>query len=428
MAEKRERAVSTNDLGKYGWLIVFVGIALNFMCSGIQVEAANLLIPQFAANMGVSEAQIYALSTPLSFVSLAWMFIAGQICRRKGAKFVMIIAFIGLMGNMVLWAMPNLTWPLYILARIGQLIGATGIVAIGYATIVANWFPTKKDLVQGWATMGSNLATALFLPLMLLLMRHMAFQNIFWFYFGYDVIILLLVVFVLRNNPEERGVHPDNDPNMTMEMAEELKRKEAEYIKTSPWTVGKLLKTKQTWLIAISMAIVMLVTVGILMTLVPTLMGKGFTQEGAVGCMTVAAVVGLVASYLWGYIGIKWGTKMACITVYIVSTLAVIFMLIPGRFAAYVSVFLIGCFIGAGNNLSPSLIQEVFGRFDFAAALGVVLPIAGLIQGQAGTVTGVPLSITGTYTLGYIILLVLNVIGFICLMVLDTNCVGRNEL
>ena len=46
------------------------------------------------------------------------------------------------------------------------------IMSAGYLSngvIVANWFPKKKGIVMGYTTMGHNLATALFVPLILYL-------------------------------------------------------------------------------------------------------------------------------------------------------------------------------------------------------------------------------------------------------------------
>jgi len=115
-------------------------------------------------------------------------------------------------------------------------------------------------------------------------------------------------------------------------------------------------------------------------------------------------------------------------TVYIVVFGAILFMLLPFKWSAYGVVFCVGCFIGAGNNLCPSLIQEVYGRFDYAAAVTVVMPIWGLIAGNAATVVGVPLSLTNNFVVSYIFLAVIALIGFILIWRMDTTCIGRNRL
>ncbi len=416
-----------NDFGARGWLLIIVGIFLNFMCSGIQVEASNFIIPNFADILAVSEAAIYAIATPLSILGYVSLFLFGLLGRRIGAKNIMLLSFLCNIISMILFATCT-NFALYFVGRIFLQVGCSGIIQIGLSSMIANWFPTKKDLAQGWSTMGSNLATAAFLPIMYVLIAWLNFQKTFWVYGIVFLALAIVTAVFLKTNPEEAGCYPDNNKNMTIADAEALKAKEEEYVKTSPWTVGKLLKTKQVWQIAVGMGIIMLITVGMLMTMVNTLMMKGMTQTGAVAAMSVAAIVGLAASYLWGYIGVKLGTKRACLTVYIVVFAAIIFMLLPFNWSAYGVVFCVGCFIGAGNNLCPSLIQEIFGRYDFAAALVVIMPIWQVICGNASTIVGVPLSVTGNYVVSYLFLAVIAAVGFILIWRTDTTCIGRNEL
>ena len=51
----------------------------------------------------------------------------------------------------------------------------------------------------------------------------------------------------------------------------------AEYKRTSPWTIRRLLRTKQVWQIAIGYGIILLITVGVLSTFVTTLSIKAVT-------------------------------------------------------------------------------------------------------------------------------------------------------
>lgn len=427
MEQTTVKKTSTNNFGARGWLLIAVGICCNFMSSGIQVEASNFIIPNFAPILNVSEAAIYAIGTPLAFVGYASLFLFGLLGRKIGAKNIMIVSFLCCIISMGLFAIST-TFTVYVIGRVFLQLGCSGVVQIGLSTLIANWFPTKKDLAQGWVTMGSNLSTAAFLPIMMVLINKMSFQKCFWVYGAAFAAVMIFVWVFLKSNPEEAGCYPDNDRSMTLEKVEELKAKEAEYSKSSPWTVGKLLKTKQTWQVAIGMGIIMMITVGMLMTLIPTLAMKGLTETKAVTMMTVAALIGLVASYTWGYIGVKFGTKKACMTVYTVVFGAILFMLLPGAWTVYGVVFCVGCFIGAGNNLCPSLIQEVFGRYDFPVAITVIMPIWQFICGNASTVVGVPLSLTGSYVVSYIFLAVLALIGFVIVWRMDTKCIGRNKL
>lgn len=67
------------------------------------------------------------------------------------------------------------------------------------------------------------------------------------------VIAVVSLVFV-RDNPEDVGLYPDNDQSMTREKAQALFEVGESYRKSSPWTISKLLRTKQVWQISIGTA------------------------------------------------------------------------------------------------------------------------------------------------------------------------------
>jgi MFS family permease len=316
----------------------------------------------------------------------------------------------------------------YTIGRVLINVASYGGITISFNGLVANWFPTKKDLVQGYATMGSNLATAFALIFLNLLINNLSIQKTYWVC-GLVYLIIAIISYVgFRDNPEDVNRFPDNDKTMTREKAMELQAIGEEYKKTSPWTIKKLLMTKQTWQIAIGFGMILLITVGILSTFVTTMTIKGLELNTAIGMMTAAAVVALPCSYLWGYLGTKFGTKRASLLLYVVIFLCVISMMIPVKESAYVAVVLLGCFIGAGNNLTPSIIGSVYGRYDFAKALTVIIPIWNIVVAFATTVVGVPQSLTGSYMVSYVVLLVCALVGFILVATLDERCIGRIDL
>ena len=204
-------------------------------------------------------------------------------------------------------------------------------------------------------------------------------------------------------------------------------RQGEEYRKNGGLTTGDILKKRQSWQIAFGYGIILLITVGILSTLVSTLIIKGLPEMNAISIMTIAAVLGIPFSYLWGYLGVKFSTKKATMLLYAVIFVMIAFMLIPGTWTAYVTAGLLGCFIGAGNNLTPAIIATVFGRYDFSKALAVIMPIWNIVVAFATTVVGVPQSLTGSYVAAYIVLTVVAVIGFILVVTLDDRCIGRED-
>lgn len=414
-----------SNLGLWGWGIVILGALGYFITSGVQNEGSNLLLPAYEAATGVSTATLYTLGTITGWIVIPLAYLMGRFLAKKGARTTLFVFWLVSAAGIAIMGISH-SAPMYLIGRILTNGGGNGALTMAFASLVTNWFPSKKDIVQGYATIGCNLATAFTLILISFLLKHFTITGTYLFLAGFEVVLAFLSL-AFHNNPEEIGHFPDNDENMTREQAQELLRRGEEYKKNSPWTTKKLLKTKQTWQIAIGYGFIMLITVGILSTLITTLTLKGVDQSTAVGTMTVAAIIAMPCSALWGVLAAKITTKKASLLLYVVAVLAVVFMMVPGKWSMYVVIPLIGCFLGAGNNLTPSMIGSIFGRYDFASAMAVIIPFWNCVSNLGGTVVGVPQALTGSYTLSYVLLLIIAVIGFIMIATLDDRLIGRAD-
>ena len=290
-------------------------------------------------------------------------------------------------------------------------VGANCATYIGLNGIITNWFPRKKDLVLGYVTMGSNLSTALCLYIIGFLLARVSLTGTFLVWGVIYLVLGVLSFVLLRDNPEELGEFPDNDRSLTQEQVQEQFRQGEEYRKNGGLTTGDILKKRQSWQIAFGYGIILLITVGILSTLVSTLIIKGLPEMNAISIMTIAAVLGIPFSYLWGYLGVKFSTKKshyAALCRYLChDRLHADPRHLDGLCHRGSAGLLHRCF---GNNLTPAIIATVFGRYDFSKALAIIMPIWNIVVAFATTVVGVPQSLTGSYVAAYIVLAVVAVI------------------
>mgnify|MGYP004461842673 CR=1 FL=1 len=410
-----------------GWLIVFLGMAMWFFAAAMTVEGANLIIPAFSTAYNVSAAALYGIATVASLISIPGVAACGALQSKIGPRKIILLCWtVAACGMGVLGLARNLT--VYCIGRVLMGVGTNCANYIGLNGIITNWFPRKKGLVLGYVTMGSNLSTALCLYLIGFLLTKLSLSGTFFIWGAIYLALGLLSFVLLRDNPEEMGEFPDNDRTLTQEQVQEQFHKGEEYRKAGGMTTMDILKKRQSWQIAFGYGIILLITVGVLSTLVSTLIIKGLPELKAVSIMTIAAVLGIPFSYLWGYLDVKFSTKKATMLLYCVIFAMIAFMLIPGTWTAYVTAVLLGCFIGAGNNLTPAIIATVFGRYDFSKALAVIMPIWNIVVAFATTVVGVPQSLTGSYVAAYIVLAVVAVIGFVLVITLDDHCIGKQDV
>ena len=178
-------------------------------------------------------------------------------------------------------------------------------------------------------------------------------------------------------------------------------------------TMGVIMKNKNTWLIGIGLGILWMTTIGLVSNFVPRLIMVGVSQQFAVSMLTIAAVVGIVGSYFWGWLDQKFSTKTASIIYgvwYLIALLLMIFhngsMVMTGLVVIFV-----GCGIGGIGNLIPSMIGTCFGRFGFIKANRVIAPLNTVIRSTALVVIGA----VGTMNLtrAYWIFFVCSVIAII---------------
>ena len=288
---------------------------------------------------------------------------------------------------------------------------AYGFCNTAAQVMIAHWFPTRKGLALGWATMGSNFSGALFVPLLLLFVG-MRGINFSFFGIGVLMVIVAVIYFVLvRDMPEELGCAPDNG-NVTPEELEAAKKEAAEY--KSPWTVGKLLKQKNVWFVSIGFGAYIMITVALVSQLIPRLVAGGWDPNKATSMMTIAALLGVAGSYATGWLDEKIGTKKTSVIYGIWYLVAVIFCAVPATdLTMYLSVFFLGIGLGGIGNLVPSLIGSLFNRHDFALGLGVINFINLVMRSFTFSILAFGLNNLGGYSGAYAIFAVINVIGII---------------
>jgi len=305
------KKISSEFLGNFGakgWGIILFTFFLFWMGSAWPITALNVIIPKFNELYGWGTAAMNNLTTLANWISLIGAAFFTWYCDRVGPKIVIAIGcFLGAIS-------------LFFWARCGSLIeftlwqsllniAGTAFCQIGLGALIANWFPTKKGLAMGWLTIGAVAQGMTIAKSQIYIIDNYSFKASFDVYGVAFLILTVICILFIKSNPEEAGAFPDNDRTMTREKVERLRAEGEIYKKTSPWTIIKLLMTKETWLIGISTGILALFVVGIMSNFVPLCVSRGLSTDEAVTLMIWIAPVVAVFSYLWGVADQKIGTR-----------------------------------------------------------------------------------------------------------------------
>lgn len=426
------KQLTNNRFGKWGWSMIIYTLLLYYIYAGLCVDSMNLYPDVFAGQYGMDRNLLLGLATPAGVIGVLGGVVFGHICMKTGVRLMsgisliiagILYAIFGFAGTPVMY--------LIVLTALCFVGNAFGLIST--ATLMGNWFPRKKGIALGWATMGAPLATATFVALLSVLYGSIGLPMTS---VGVGVVVVLmgiLTFFWAKDYPEEVGAYPDNIEEGSEQLAAQLS--EMKSYKSS-FTVGRLLRDKDMWLISVGFGLLWMVTVGIVSQFVPRMigvwapvMGAEAAQGKAMLMLTVAALIGLAGSYFWGWLDQKVGTKPAsCVysLSYIVALLLLIFAQV--EILIYIAVLFVGFGIGGLLNLMPSLVISVYGRHDFQAANSLVSPIASLLQKAAFALMAVLLTVSnGDYTLPYAVFIGVDVLGLLLLLCVTNKCKGKAD-
>lgn len=417
-----ENKSAKSDFGKRGWgLIVFCGFML-FFSTGTSVDGLNVTVAGLAALHNWDTATLLGFSTISGLISIIGMFIFGLICDRVGPrKLAMFSLLAG--GLSYIWYGHVQSMFQYAVALILVSLWANVFAWIAGGAYLSTWFPKRKGLALGWATIGNNMASA-FIVIVLTTFSTM-FGGIQWGITAVGVLVALLAIwaYFTPDTPQEAGQNPDNAPGNKEDIFERAQKQREK----SKWTFGMLLKTKEFWFISASLGIFMLVTVGVMSQLVPRMMSLGFSMEKAIATMTVCALIGCVGSYLWGVVDQKLSTKVATALYGVWYAIAIIFNVIPNVTCLYISIVMIGFAIGGNANWPASLTTSVYGHKNFAKVYSLINPAISVVRMMAFTVLAISLKSTGSYTAAYVLFIILAFVAAGLVMLINDKKYSQDE-
>lgn len=408
---------SVVNFGKFGWTTIIYCLLMFWFYAGMVNSGANVTAPAIAEKLGVQPGTILTMNSIAGVVGIIFFIIIGQVNRKIGARktsgIFTIMAGIAYIGVGMATSLPMYT--------VCMCFVTGGIMSAGYIAggdLVSQWFPKKKGIVMGYTTMGHNLASAVFVPLITLLVGVLGI-NMGVVPISVGTIVLgICGLILIRDTPQERGMNPDN-------VSDEIYRDEYAHETAAAgdtWTVGKLLKAKETWIAAITTGTFQICSLGVVSQFVIRNMALGFSHTQALSIVSLVAVIGLVGSWFVGLVDERLGTKKAMIIFGIWYALSLFANATEIRAMIYLSIFMIGMSIGGSANFTTSLVTSVFGRQEFSKVNSVIFPIQGAISAMAFLVNGVVSNLTGgNLRYAYIIFGVLSIVAVVIVSFIDEH-------
>lgn len=376
-----------------------------FFQTFLLVDGTNIFMAHFTAWKATE------VSLPITiggYTAIVTTFLIGSwLIHHKGRGMMLALIVITGLATIMLAFCEN-SYPLYFIAIIINNI-TLGALLVLMTSIITNWFSSTRGRMLGFVTIGAPFSTAVCVPVIQrLLMAGVAFQSIF-LVFGLVIIVFGVISFLLvPYRPEDVGYHADNGEHAAVQ---------TDTGATHEWTLAKLVRCKEAWLIMLAFGLMMLVSNCVMPLLFPHFLDVGVSPDIVLNLMTISAIVGIPLSYFWGWLDDKIGTKKACYTLTVGFTLMSIGMVFAksgNLVIVAMAVIGIAAVIGGSPNLNPSMIVNVFGASEYLNVNRYLNIGQNILRLLALVMMSSIRDLTGSYTPGYVVCVVLSLVALLC--------------
>lgn len=415
--------------GAYVIALNLLGILFMFFYSGLQNDHYNIITSYSAW----SATQIQAARTVAEFACIVLTFVYGTFFIKFGVRKTLIpcimlcaLACVGITaangltvtgGVGTIWLFHISSFVLRCCCMCFQMAGFQ---------LAANWFIKYRGRVLGVITLGSPLFSVVGVGGMTNLIAANWNGDYRLFYIAISVVLVaiaILVRFFIRDTPEEVGLYPDGSDTAPKSEAED---------DGIPMTVKQILSEKRAWLLIVSYGAFQFIINCCMssmavrfMSLDPAFMSGASPAPtvwlAATKWLSVGAILGIVMSYVFGWIDDKFGTVKASIALGLSELLPVLMlMFMPEGGNIPMEIvwgFGVACMTGGVPTMHPASITYAYGRKEYQAANRVIMSIQ-LIPSALAAMMMAALIQSGKATLAYGICLVVIAIGLIATVML----------
>lgn len=353
----------------YGWKIVFASMIVLAINGPATVAVANIFQIPITQEFGISASLFSLINVVTLGVGIfASPYVANKITTDKFKSFlifssILYAIFFGLLG-----LSPNIWISLILSLFVGFGYCATSVLPV--ATMINNWFISKRGIALSLALSGFGLGGVVFSYLLTFLINNFGWR---YTYIIYALIMLLislpLIAFIYKQKPEDINEKP----------LEIMDNKRQDNKKVSDNKINsKFDDTLKTTYFALLMVGAVLIGISNNSGLgqFPPFLNQLYDINPAVKAATVIAIYsafGIVGKILLGIICDKFGTVKA--VVFASSILAISYILIifaKQPFYAISAAVLFGLGNGIGTVVPPLFTSSIYSNVGYPKAYGYV--------------------------------------------------------
>ena len=192
---------------RYHYVIVAAIFLVQMSAVGIMVNCYNVLSPSIMAE-GYTAAQVQAINLARSWTSLGLGVVIGFIITKLGYRKVTVFGAFMLPLGMALRSV-SFSMPVFVATSILQGIGSGCVANVPVTMALNNWFYEKKATASAITYTGSSIGGFIFVQLATRIIATMGWRPANLVLSGIAFVILVpVMLFMLREKPEDKGLRP----------------------------------------------------------------------------------------------------------------------------------------------------------------------------------------------------------------------------
>ena len=395
----------------YGWRIVLIALIGQFLSVGsLLVYCFGVFVKPLAETFKTDRG---AISLAVSLVSVGVALgspISGRLIDKLGGKKVISFALIGM--AICLFALSRVQAPiisLYICYFLGGFIGS-GNSPLAYSRIVANWFNQNRALAIGLGNAGVGLGALLIPILAQFLIQSADWRQVYILLSLACVLIALpLVHFFLKNSPEDMGMQPQGQIEISA-------------TESSAMSIGAAAATRTFWLLSLSILCVAVSCTGIMTHLSAMLTDRGLTPQIAALAISLFGGASLLGRIANGFLADRFSAPLVAAGIFSGAAIGILLLwLYPTGFTVYLATVMIGLAMGAESDIMPYMVSRFFGMRSMGTVYGFVFSAYTIGAAFGPMLFGVGFDKTGSYQFSLLVGLGLMILAIGLMLLLQKN-------
>ena len=397
------------EFKRHAFGIIVIGcLAMYFSCC-LSTDALNILQPVFT-ELGWSYSKLSMPLTVAGYILVALSFVFSTFIMKNGTRIFGTFAFgamaVGTLLVAIAYASNN-----YAIYFVGGVLSRFGCVATQtfIFQLCAEWFEKTRGRILGIITMAAPLNSATSTTLLTLANNKFGFTATYIIMAAVLGVSTILAFMFSQTRPSEMGMTPDGIDKVEKDEVKQNTQK-------TFLSMKQVLTLASTWKITIAFGIFN-GTIGAIMAFFITRMTEVQVDISvALIVLSVASVLGIPISYLYGWIDDKYGTIKACTVLgvmYVVLCVCLYFSTAGNMWLIVIAAIGMASMTGGCPNLHPSAIMYTFGTSEYQNANRYIGIGISLISTFGVQLMSTCMDKTGSLNTGYIVFGVLTLVATI---------------